>query len=276
MSTVAKLRPEEPATEPTGPKVYAAIAAVMAEIAKEGIAKDRANTQQNYKFRGIDDVYNALAPVLSRHGLLMLPNVLSRAVSERTTVKEWNGQRKDSTLFYVAVEVEFTLVAASDGSTHVIKTFGEAMDSGDKATNKAMSAAYKYAAMQAFCIPTEGDNDADATTHVIEPAPRQPTQRKPPAETNKPTLKERADKLERALATADAAPVVRKTWDLASGLCAKLDTADPERLAELTALYERRLDDLEGPPPDGERQAELEAVNARIAEIDAMEAEADG
>jgi hypothetical protein len=41
------------------------------------------------------------------------------------------------------------------------------MDSGDKATNKAMSAAYKYMAMQLFCIPTEGDNDADSSTHEI-------------------------------------------------------------------------------------------------------------
>jgi hypothetical protein len=62
------------------------------------------------------------------------------------------------------VEAEFDFVAASDGSKHTVKTYGEAMDSGDKATNKAMSAAYKYAAFQAFCIPTEGDNDADATT----------------------------------------------------------------------------------------------------------------
>lgn len=41
------------------------------------------------------------------------------------------------------------------------------MDSGDKASNKAMSAAYKYAAIQTFCIPTEGDNDADSTTHEV-------------------------------------------------------------------------------------------------------------
>jgi hypothetical protein len=44
------------------------------------------------------------------------------------------------------------------------------MDSADKATNKAMSAAYKYACLQTFCIPTEGDNDADATTHQVAPA----------------------------------------------------------------------------------------------------------
>lgn len=62
-------------------------------------------------------------------------------------------------------------MSAVDGSRHTVSTFGEAMDSADKATNKAMSAAYKYMAMQTFCIPTEGDNDADATTP--EPARRE-------------------------------------------------------------------------------------------------------
>ena len=144
--------------------VYKKIAAVSAKMAQEGISKSRNNAQQGYKFRGIDDVYNALAPALSEHNLVVLPRVLSREVTERTT-------SKGGVLFYVVVEVEFDVVAASDGSKHTIKTYGEAMDSGDKATNKAMSAAYKYAAMQTFCIPTEGDNDADAQTHEV--APRQ-------------------------------------------------------------------------------------------------------
>ena len=77
-------------------------------------------------------------------------------------------------LFYTAVEVEFDFVCVEDGSKHTVKTFGEAMDSGDKSTNKAMSAAYKYAAFQAFAIPSEGDNDADASTHEVaatKPAP---------------------------------------------------------------------------------------------------------
>jgi hypothetical protein len=68
-------------------------------------------------------------------------------------------------LFYVVAGMDFDLVSAVDGSSHTVHVIGEAMDSADKATNKAMSAAYKYMAMQVFCIPTEGDNDADATTH---------------------------------------------------------------------------------------------------------------
>jgi hypothetical protein len=140
------------------PNVYACIAAVSAEIAQTGIGKNRANEQQHYKFRGIDDVYNALAPVLAKHKLVIIPRILAREVVERLT-------QQGRALFYVTVEAEFEFVSAHDGSKATVRTFGEAMDSADKATNKAMSAAYKYAAFQTFCIPTEGDNDADATTH---------------------------------------------------------------------------------------------------------------
>lgn len=150
------------AKEPTAQNVYQLIAAVSAEIAHNGIGKDRKNEQQGYKFRGIDDVYNALAPILAKHGLVILPRIISREVVERTTAK-------GGVLFYVTVKAEFDFVSAHDGSKHVVENYGEAMDSGDKATNKAMSAAYKYAAFQTFCIPTEGDNDADAKTHEIAP-----------------------------------------------------------------------------------------------------------
>jgi hypothetical protein len=141
-------------------KVYEAIASVTANLSKEGISKDRKNEAQGYKFRGIDDVYNALAPFLAGAKLCILPNVQERLVVERINAK-------GTILLYVTVKVDFAFVSAEDGSEHHVVTYGEAMDSGDKATNKAMSAAYKYAAMQAFCIPTEGDNDADATTHTI-------------------------------------------------------------------------------------------------------------
>jgi len=144
----------------TDKNVYACIAAVSAEIARTGISKDRSNAQQGYKFRGIDDVFNALAPLLSKHGLVIVPRILSRTCVERTTAK-------GGVLFYVTVEAEFDFVSAHDGSKTTARSYGEAMDSGDKATNKAMSAAYKYTAFQTFCIPTEGDNDADAQTHEV-------------------------------------------------------------------------------------------------------------
>lgn len=142
-------------------RVYAAINAVMADLAAVGIGKDRKNPQQGYQFRGIDDIYNTLSRLLARHRLCILPRHVARTFDERTT-------KSGGTLMFVTVEAEFDLVSSDDGSRHVIRTFGEAMDSGDKATNKAMSAAYKYAVVQAFCIPTEGDNDADATTYEVD------------------------------------------------------------------------------------------------------------
>lgn len=156
-------------------KVYQAINRVQRALSETGISKDRRNQQQGYSFRGIDDVYNALSPLLAAEGLCILPRVLSRECVERTTAK-------GGALFYVTCEVEFDFVAAEDGSKHTVKTYGEAMDSADKATNKAMSAAYKYAAMQAFSIPTEGDNDADAHTHEVQP--RQQPQRQEQPEFN--------------------------------------------------------------------------------------------
>ncbi len=151
-------------------KVYQAINAVQRELAAEGISKSRNNQQQGYKFRGIDDVYNALSPLLAKHGLCILPRCTERVCVERTNAK-------GTALFYVTVRAEFDFVSSEDGSKHIVTTYGEAMDSGDKATNKAMSAAYKYAAMQAFSIPTEGDNDADATAHeVTAQQPQRPAQ----------------------------------------------------------------------------------------------------
>ncbi len=144
-------------------KVYQAIQAVSAQLAKDGIGKSRENKQQGFKFRGIDETLNALAPILSAHGLVVLPRVLSRECVERQTAK-------GNPLFYVVVDAEFDFVSSEDGSKHTVKTFGEAMDTADKATNKAMSIAYKYAAFLAFCIPVEGmAEDPDAVKHDVAP-----------------------------------------------------------------------------------------------------------
>ena len=148
-------------------KVYQAIGAVSHELSAQGISKGRNNAQQGYKFRGIDDVLNALSGALVKAGLVILPRCTDREVVERQTAK-------GGAIFNVTCRVEFDLVSTEDGSTHTVCTYGEAMDSADKATNKAMSAAYKYLALLVFCIPTEAspETDADFSTHEV--APRKP------------------------------------------------------------------------------------------------------
>jgi hypothetical protein len=142
------------------PKVYSAISAVAAELGRTGIAKSQTNAQEQYQFRGIDDVYKRLSPALAANKLCILPRVLERVVAERTGAE-------GSLLISVSVRTAFDLVSAEDGSVHVIEAYGEALDGGDKATAKAMTAAFKCALFQAFCIPVSGTEDADATTHQL-------------------------------------------------------------------------------------------------------------
>ena len=142
------------------PSVYGAITAITAELAGAGIPKSRFNEVDEYKYRSIDDVLNRLAPLLAKHRLCVLPKVRKREATERLG---------DNLLLLtsVALRVSFTLVSADDGSSHSVEAFGEALDGGDKATAKAMSAAYKSAMIQVFCIPVPDLEDADATSHKL-------------------------------------------------------------------------------------------------------------
>lgn len=139
------------------PKIYAAISACMSEIG--AIGKGKRNTQQNFQYRGIDDVMNALSPAMIKHHLFVTPEVLEHTREERRT-------NKGGLLIYSICKVRYTFYA-EDGSHISVVTIGEGMDSGDKATNKAMSIAFKYACFQVFCIPTEEMKDPDAESHEL-------------------------------------------------------------------------------------------------------------
>lgn len=141
--------------------VYKAIHGVLADLAKVGISKEKTNQQQGFKYRGIDQVMDEVSSLLAKHGLLILPRVMKRECIERQS-------SKGNPLFYTTLEVEYDFIGVEDGSKHVVGPFvGEAMDSADKSSNKAMAIAYKYACFQAFCIPLEGSNDPDNTTHDV-------------------------------------------------------------------------------------------------------------
>lgn len=144
--------------------VYQGISMVMSDLGTDGIPKDKQTTQGgSFRYRGVDQVYAALNPLLVKHNLVLLPRYRNRRVEER---RSSNG----NALFNVTVEAEFDVVCTTDGSKVTISTIGEAFDSGDKATNKAMAVAFKYAAFILFCIPVEGENtdDPDATVHTVK------------------------------------------------------------------------------------------------------------
>lgn len=144
-------------SEPNG--IYKAMCDAMADI--DAIAKDRTNVQQNFKFRGIDDVYNELHSILAKHRIFTLPEVLEERTEERQTKSGGN-------LIYRVLRVKHHF-CHEDGSSVSTTVIGEGMDSGDKAANKAMSISHKYSLFQAFLIPTEDDKDPDAQSHAVIP-----------------------------------------------------------------------------------------------------------
>ena len=141
--------------------IYKAVSKAMAEIG--AIGKDKRNQQQGFQYRGIDDVMNALYPVLISNGLFLTPEVLEHHREERQTQRGGN-------LIYSVMKIRYTLYA-EDGSNVSAVVIGEGMDSADKSSNKAMSVAMKYAMFQLFCIPTEEMIDPDAES----PEPSVPT-----------------------------------------------------------------------------------------------------
>ena len=137
--------------------IHEKMVAIMAEI--QPIAKDRKNLMQNFMFRGIDDLYNAVHGLMAKHGVYVIPEVAEWTREEIKT-------NKGGIMTVRVVKVAF-LFTAADGSQVRIVTLGEAADSGDKATSKALSMALKYALMQVFLIPTEDMEDPDGSS--VEP-----------------------------------------------------------------------------------------------------------
>lgn len=139
--------------------IYESIAAIQADV--DFIGKDKQTTgQTSYKYRGVDQVLNTLHPLFAKHKVFAVPEVLE------VLNREWKTTKTGASVVYQTAKVKYTFYA-EDGSSVSATVLGEAMDSGDKASNKCMSVAYKYACFQILSIPTEEtaadpDDEAEA------------------------------------------------------------------------------------------------------------------
>lgn len=141
--------------ENTPGKIYAAIISIMEDVGS--IPKNKFNRNQEFHYRGVDDVMNALSPAFIKHKVFAVPEMIDQTRSERKTTS-------GGTLTYSVCRMKYTFYAAEDASSVSVIVVGEGMDSGDKASNKAMAVAFKYACFQLFCIPTEEIIDPDSQT----------------------------------------------------------------------------------------------------------------
>ncbi len=142
-------------------KIYKAILDIQDEL--PAILKSREFTMNNkvmYKFRGIDDLYNAINPLFKKHRVFMTPEILEHESTEKLSAA-------GKMLFYEKMVIRYSLFA-EDGSSVTASTKGIGMDSGDKAGNKAMSVAQKYALIQIFSIPTDDPKDPENDDHNIK------------------------------------------------------------------------------------------------------------
>ena len=139
----------------THDNVYKALSAVMADVG--AVKKGDFNEGQRFNFRGIDSVVNAVSPALRKHGVIVTPTVQS---VDYSTVEVG---RNRTPMGHVRVVVEYTFTHDSGGAITATVP-GEAMDSGDKATAKAMSVAFRTALLQALCLPTD-EPDPDSQSY---------------------------------------------------------------------------------------------------------------
>ncbi|MFH8530497.1 ERF family protein [Streptomyces tendae] len=137
------------------PRVFAAIANVMRDAMPVG--KDKQNTQQNYKFRGIDDVMSAMAGPMRRNGLFILPTIAD------------HQQQRDGKITRVLITMRYYVYGPA-GDCLITDMPGEAFDFADKATNKAQSAALKYLLFTLFMLPVDGRSIDDGDRHHPEPS----------------------------------------------------------------------------------------------------------
>jgi hypothetical protein len=180
-------------------KIYGSICDIMGDIG--AISKDKTNSQQGYKFRGVDDVYGALQPVLVKHRVFPVPMILEERREDKLS-------SKGNALIYTILRMKYRLYA-DDGSFVECEVIGEGMDSGDKSANKAMSVAYKYAMFQLLCIPTEAV-DPDSESHTIAPPAKAPAKALRPDLNAEPEIKEPDNAGSKA--TAEQVEVLRKTY----------------------------------------------------------------
>lgn len=143
--------------------IYQQMNLVMKEIGV--VEKSQRNTQQGFKFRGIDNFLNSLYPSLIKHKVFMVPRCLNEQHEIKNVLRN-NGKEGVDKHVHLLMEYDFF---AEDGSFVTVGPIpSEGLDSGDKSTNKALSAALKYALIQTFCIPTEDMTDGDLESPEIQ------------------------------------------------------------------------------------------------------------
>ena len=145
--------------------VYQKMSAITQEIAT--IAKNLMVGEGRNQYKAVSeaDVLAAVKPVEAKHGIYSYP-VQRRVIDsgEMVTVKEYKGDKSEIRRLYLRVETVYRFVNMDNPEEYIeITTFGDGVDTQDKAPGKAMTYSDKYALLKAYKIQTGDDPDANAS-----------------------------------------------------------------------------------------------------------------
>lgn len=242
--------------------IYQQIPKVMEAIG--AIGKNQRNQVQGWMFRGIDDVLNALQPALVEFGIFPVPKLLDITQTDRKTAS-------GKPMIHTLLKVQYTFYAA-DGSFIEVVAPGEAADTSDKSSNQAMSAAFKYACIQFFCIPTEEQARDDPDNKSPEVAEAEPQAQAEPTDGGKEAaeaskaLSEAKKALEKQFETwirsegvqGEARPILLKVIAQELGRIVNVTLEDVTKVREaIRAGKYAATGELVPPPESGEPQPAL-------------------
>lgn len=126
-----------------------------------------------YKAVGEADVLKAVKELEFKHKIYSYPH--SRQVIDRDilkTRKEYKGQITESNKILLRLEIVYRFVNVENPEEYIdITTYGDGIDTADKAPGKAMTYGDKYALLKAYKIVTGDDpdqNPSEAKENVTE------------------------------------------------------------------------------------------------------------
>lgn len=142
-------------------KVNEAVVAVMEEV--RAVGKDGYNKVQGFRFRGVDQVVNAVSPALKANGVVVFPVESHVDYTERVNTK-------GTTMVDARAKVTYRWVGP-EGDHFDVQVCSEARDAADKATAKALSVAFRICLLQTLSLPTD-DPDPDSEYPEVHSAPQ--------------------------------------------------------------------------------------------------------
>lgn len=178
-------------------------------------------TGGKFKFRGIDEAMDAVGHAMREVGVILSTEVLKDETSTVPVTKKGDGRNGpyESTILWTTTKttMRYIFVDPEDGSTHTIEMVGEGRDASDKSTSKAGSMAFKYALLQALCIPVTGMDDSDAAPpQIMENEGSTRPQQQAPAQQQAQAAPDRTEE-QKAQRAGEALGAIRNVYRVEGG-----------------------------------------------------------